>query len=140
MQERPIEAILGLIHGLQGQIEATKRKVLAELFLSSFAILAIANWSSSFAFLRTPYLIIPFMLNVMMWTLWAMRLYVRLFRTFLRTMESSDNDPIGTVYRKYDQMQYILYREQRLETLIDLLTALVFISLLFASTSTFIQW
>lgn len=136
MREMPFEATLAQVQGLRGEIQASKRKTLLELFVSSFAVffwVSVSFFEKMHGGIFVSLLIFPLIINATMWAFWVVFrgvLFPFSYRYYEKMevdeMYSSDED-IRALYKEYEVLRYSLHRERRIERYIDLLTAIQFI-------------
>jgi hypothetical protein len=133
-REEALEIIIAQLNGLRAEFNASKQKVLYQLFGSSFAILFWVGSTllgksfgpSTLALL----LVMPLAVNALMWAFWMLFRVILLrpsFRHFEREEPSMSQGDIHALYMEYEALRFTLHRERRVERIVDLLTAIQFI-------------
>lgn len=141
MDLRSLEATLAQVQGLRSDLGATKRKALLELFVSSFATILLVLpllWlllqtsiqfkSGIFGFSPTV-LAIPLLLNAAMWAVWVASAVLQSTGPHQLEGRFREDDDVRSLYMEYEWLRHSLFRAQRVEQMLDLLTALTFVTI-----------
>lgn len=145
--QRNLEVTLAQVNGLRSDLQSIKRKGLVQLYVSSFAnilvvlALTLARFEVALPFRAYPtyltaFLTLPLTLTVLMWSLWvisSMPPAGRLSRDSMNRVGDEDDD-VRSVYAEYEWLRFSTSRAQKIERMIDLSTALNFMSLLLILT------
>ncbi len=135
------EATLAQVQGLRTDLQLAKRKVLLELFISSFAAILFAlpllwlllQMSSQFRigiFGLTPaMLVFPLLINAVMWMVWVGVPILQSNRSFASDISGAYDDDLRLLYKEYEWLRYSFFRARRMERMIDVLTALEFLTI-----------
>ena len=142
MMNHSFEATLAQVQGLRTDLQLTKRKVLLEMFVSSFAAILfvlpllwmLLQTSLQFRtglFGFTPaILVFPLLINATMWTAWIGIQTFQSSRSFEGDIGGTyGDDDLRSLYIEYEWLRYSFFRARQMERMIDVLTALEFMTI-----------